>query len=97
MASGDVISDVYLVTAGTDRNFQPAGTNEFIILQINCGGDVGTSYLFNGTNYALFTNGGADTRAIIPPSKLCINNTNYLKQKCSVGSVDMGYSGIQTK
>ena len=90
MAVGDIISDV---TTGTSSTFQPAGTNQIIILFYG-GGNTGQIGLSDGTNtsfnYYEYTAGGSTTT-----SKIGITNSVYLFQSTDLEKTM--YSGIQIK
>jgi hypothetical protein len=104
MARGDVVSDIQSKTAGSDLDFQPAGSDEYMITEVGSDQRTGSTpnktpdvnvILYDGAIESLIRYDGERWDA---PLKLFINNTNYLRITNTSGSTAvLSYCGIQTK
>lgn len=106
MARGDVVSDVQSKAAGADLDFQPAGSDEYMITEVGSNQRTGSTpnktpnvevILYDGAIESIIRMAG-ENGAWAAPLKLFITNTNYLRLTNADGSTAViSYCGIQTK
>ena len=103
MARGDVVNGIAATVASAYLNYQPAVGIEVMITLASLSRVAGTSTIIiicwsGNSNSKVF---GANTSAAVTPElnmRMFINNSNYFSIYNGEGaSLNMGYSGIQTK
>jgi hypothetical protein len=104
MARGDVVAATASVANSSSLTYQPASGSEVVITAVATGRRVGTAQYvevrLQGASYTATVFDFGTTALGWPESqmRLFINNTCYLQLYNNTGSsLNMGYSGIQTK
>ena len=94
MAVGDVVSGISAVNTLLD--FQPAVGVEIIITCMGMDNASDVPRLTNGTLQCAIRNISTQSTNNFLNTKICINNTNYLRLNAIAGASTC-YTGIQTK
>ena len=98
MAVDDIITNSVSVVSGTPSDFQPASGVEIILTCVSSNSSAVQCSCYDGTLTNIFMSGATSGVTYTGNDmKMGITNTDYLRMVSTSGTIQIAYSGIQTK